>query len=111
MRRSRRGACRATSATDRDALTWRGRSVELVEGQLRKNDWASWRVFLYDPASRRACPLHIRTHGGSVAFGNPTITAVTSPTGADAIVVTLFLFSEGAAAGEAGQLVYYRQLP
>jgi hypothetical protein len=84
--------------------------VTLIEGQLRVGDWGSWRVFQYDPLTKRAQLLDIRTHGGSTAFANPTVTALRSPQGVSALVVTLFVFSEGAAAGEAGPLIYYRDL-
>lgn len=84
--------------------------IFLIEGQLRPRDWGSWRVFRYDPATKRAWPLGIRTHGGSTAFANPTVTALRSPQGVSALVVTLFVFSEGAADGEAGPLIYYREL-
>jgi hypothetical protein len=35
---------------------------------------------------------------------------VTAPSGKPAIVVTQFVFSEGAAPGEAGSLVYFKEL-
>ncbi len=53
--------------------------------------------------------LNIRTHGVSSSFGNPTATVITDPSGFRAVVMTLFLFSEGAAPGEAGELIYYRR--
>ncbi|GAA0906692.1 hypothetical protein Vau01_071010 [Virgisporangium aurantiacum] len=84
--------------------------IILIEGQLRPGDWGSWRVFKYDSVTKRASPLAIRTHGGSTAFANPTVTALRSPRGGSALVVTLFVFSEGAAAGEAGPLIYFRDL-
>jgi len=96
---------------DRDHLRLQGGDVTLLEGQLRKGDWSSWRVFLYDWSTGKAHPLRVRTHGGSTAFGNPTITALRSPSGFPAMLVTLFVFSEGAAAGEAGELVYFREMP
>jgi len=55
--------------------------------------------------------LPIRTHGGSAAFANPSITAVTSPSGRPAVVLTMFVPGEGAAPGEAGELIYYREIP
>lgn len=85
--------------------------VTLVEGQLRPGDWGSWRVFRYDRAAGRAWPLAVRTHGGSTAFANPTVTVLRAPTGRKALLTTLFVFSEGAAPGEAGPLLYYRELP
>jgi hypothetical protein len=101
---------------DRDEMVFRGYGFRLVEAQTRRDDWSSWRVFLYDEtAAGRGDTLHamtklnIRTHGVSSSFGNPTATVVTDPGGSRALVVTLFVFSEGAAPGEAGELIYYRR--
>jgi hypothetical protein len=55
-------------------------------------------------------PLAMHTAGGSRAFGNPTATVVTGPAGEDVLVVTQFVFSETAAPGEAGSLIYYKAL-
>ena len=44
--------------------------------------------------------------GGSTAFANPTATMLRDPVGRDALLVTLFLPTEGAAPGEAGSLLY-----
>jgi hypothetical protein len=93
---------------DRDHLTFEGYQFTLIEVQSVKSDWSSWRVYLYDHLARRMFPLQIRTHGGSVAFGNPTVTQVLTPNGRSALAVTLFLFGEGAAPNEAGPLIYYR---
>jgi hypothetical protein len=95
----------------RDTAVVAGERVTLIEGQSRPGDWGSWRVFRYDRATGRAWPLAVRTHGGSTAFANPTVTALRAPTGEPAVLVTLFVFSEGAAPGEAGPLLYYRVLP
>jgi hypothetical protein len=83
--------------------------LTLIEGQLRKHDWSSWRVFLWDNVRLRQ--LSIKTHGGSTAFANPTATPVTLPDGKKGLVVTLFIPSEGAAKGESGCLIYYFAAP
>jgi hypothetical protein len=96
---------------DRDGmLMFRGHAFGLLEGRFAKDDWASWRVFLYDYETGTAEQLDIRTDMGSMSFGNPTIEHVRIG-GRDALVVTLFLFGEGAASGEGGSLVYYRTYP
>jgi hypothetical protein len=59
----------------------------------------AWRTFLYDPSMGTAEQLNFRTHAGSVAFG------------AAAILVTLYLFTEGAAGSEDGELIYFRLIP
>ena len=94
---------------DRDAAIFDGVLYTLYEVQYAKGDFGSWRVYLRDGRTDTAGYLPIVTHGGSTAFANPTITAITSPAGRPAIVATMFLPSEGAAPGEAGPLIYYRE--
>jgi hypothetical protein len=95
---------------DRDSFTYRGYPFMLIEGETVPGDWASWRLYLYDPATRKAEQLDIRTHGGSRSFSNPGVEIVTID-GRQSLLLTMFLFSEGAAPGEAGGLLYYRELP
>lgn len=95
---------------DRSPVELDGRRVLLVEGQRWRGDFASWRTYAYDPVSGRADRLAISTHGGSRAFANPSATLVTNPQGRPALLVSLFIPGEGAAPGEAGQLVYWRKL-
>ena len=61
-------------------------------------------------ATARAYPVPIRTHAGSVAFANPAITMLATPSGDPALLVTAYLFHSGAAPGEAGPLLYFRPL-
>ncbi len=96
---------------DRDSLVFAGLSYNVHEVQFTKGDFGSWRAYLYDWSTRRAAPLAIRTHGGSTAFANPTATVLTAPSGRLAVLTTLFIPLQGAAKGEAGELVYYRELP
>lgn len=63
---------------------------------------------MYDYQTLNADRTTIRTDGGSTAFANPTLTVLRAPNGQRALVVTLFIPSEGAAPGESGSLVYYR---
>lgn len=91
---------------DRDALPFAEFDFVVHEAQLEAGDWSAWRTYLRDPNAGRIDPLPMRTHGGSGSFGNPSVSAVTAPNGAPALVVTQFLFHEGAAPGEAGELLY-----
>lgn len=93
---------------DRDALNYKGYAYGLMEGQYTKNDFGSWRSFIYDYQTGNAEPLNMHTDAGSTAFANPSFTALTAPNGQRAIAVSMFLPSEGAKPGEAGQLIYYR---
>lgn len=92
---------------DRDSLELGGRRQVLLEA--RRTADGPWSTLLYDPAVRRVTPLQIRTAGGSTAFANPTVTWLRAPSGAPAVLVTLFLPASGAAPGEAGELVYYAE--
>ena len=94
---------------DRDALTFRGYQFGVIEGQYTKGDFGSWRTFVYDYATGNADTTAIHTNGGSTAFANPGISALKAPDGKTAVLVSLFLPSEGAAPGEAGQLLYYHE--
>jgi hypothetical protein len=95
------------SLGDRDQIIFDGVRLELQEAQYVPGDYSSWRVFLIDPRYPVPRPLQIATGGDSLAFGNPTATALTAPSGRPAIFVTMYVFSEGAARSEAGPLIYY----
>ena len=90
---------------DRDTVTLGGQRLTLVEGQGTPGDFGTWRIYLWD--GRTARHMDIRTDAGSIAFANPTVSRVRAPSGAPAIVVTLFIPQEGARGGESGVLVYY----
>jgi hypothetical protein len=93
---------------DRDHLRYLGGDYDLVEAQGRQGDFGSWRVYLVDRSTMTARRVEVVTHRGSTAFANPTATSLRDPAGRDAVMVTLYLHLEGAAAGEAGSLLYYR---
>jgi len=94
---------------DRDQIILDGVRLELQEAQYVPDDYASWRPFLIDPRGGAPRPLEIVTDGGSRSFGNPTATLLTAPSGRPAVLVTMYVFSEGAANGESGPLIYYRE--
>ena len=81
----------------------------LIEGQFVLDDHRTWRIFLQDGETGKAEQLNIQSHGGTVSFGNPTIELV-EISGRRAIVVTLFVPQEGARSGEAGELIYYKDI-
>lgn len=88
----------------------KSRGLLLVEGQGRRDDFGSWRTYVYDPGSGRAVRLAVRTPGGSRAFANPSATLLTDPEGRPALLVSLFVPREGSAPGESGQLIYWREV-
>jgi hypothetical protein len=96
---------------DRDDATFRGAPVALFEGQGARANFSTWRLFSYDRATG-ATPtqLVVRTEHGSTAFGNPTLTVLTSPAGRPAVFATAYVFGEGAGAGEAGEMLLLREL-
>jgi Bacterial Ig domain len=96
---------------DRDALLYQGRPYSLVEAQNTKNNFGTWRPYLFDRTPNSLTRLQIKTHAGSTSFGNPTYTELTLPGGDRGFVSTQFIFSEGALGGEAGPLFYYRSFP
>jgi hypothetical protein len=96
------------SIGDRDTVVYKEYPFLVIEGQFVQGDFSTWRPFLYDYQSGETEQLNIVTHGGSTAFTNPTITNLRSPDGENALVVTLFVPSEGAAPGESGALIYYK---
>jgi hypothetical protein len=82
----------------------------LLEGERVPGDWSSWRTFLSDGETGIADEVAYKTHAGSGAFGNPSISVVRID-GHDAILVTLYLFTEGSRGGEDEELIFYRTLP
>lgn len=94
---------------DRDAIRFRGFDFLLLEGQLRRDDWSAWRIFLVDDAVGAAAPLEIRTHAGSLSMSNPTIELV-ELRGQAALVMGVFIQESAAGSGEDAQLIYYRTL-
>jgi hypothetical protein len=96
------------NVADRDAVMFNDFQFGLVEGQFVPGNFYTKRAFLYDYQTGNADPLNIITNNRSTSFGNPTITNLTID-GGPAILVTLFILSEGAGSGEAGTLLYYKK--
>jgi hypothetical protein len=94
---------------DRDVVWFDNGRYTAHEVQYRKGDFGTWRVYLHTWQTGTIGYLPITTHGASTAFANPSVTAIRSPSGRPALAVSLFLPSEGAAPGEAGPLIFYRE--
>lgn len=95
---------------DRDAALYapaRGRRAvyEAMTGP-RAAGFGAWRCFAEEAGAFRE--LRVRTHGGSTACANPTVTNARLPDGRAGLIVTYFIPVEGAAPGEAGTLVFWR---
>jgi hypothetical protein len=95
---------------DRDALSdFNSFAFTIIEGQFKKQDFGTWRTFIFDPQTNNADQVPVVTDGGSQAFANPTMT-LTTWKGQSILIVTLFVPSEQSAPGEAGELIYYHKL-
>lgn len=92
----------------RDAVYWEGYPFRIVEAQDDTNlsGFANWRLVLFDETTGTAFPAPVATAHGSTAFANPKLTLLDDPAGNRVLLVTTFIFSEGAASGEAGELLY-----
>lgn len=94
---------------DRDFITFNKKSYIILEAQKIKNDFSSWRIFLYDIEQSISIPIDIKTHFGSKAFANPTVT-IAQFKGKKTLIVSFFIPHEGAEENENGSLIYYKYL-
>lgn len=105
----------------RDTITLRAGRYSVQEGNIGRPaaSWDKWRIFLYrftEPAlipsgEGMVTPIAPETPAGSTSFGNPSIRVVDDPAGSGRVlVISYFLFAEGAKGGEAGSLLYYFRL-
>jgi hypothetical protein len=90
---------------DRDELSFGGARLLVVESQRVERDFGTWSVHVLDRAGEGAQRIAFRLPGGSRSVGNPSATIVPLPDGTPALVLTAFVFSEGAAPGEAGPML------
>ncbi len=95
---------------DRDTFVFGSVKHTILEAQLRKNDWSSWRILLLR-GGEDWTELKIKSHGGSTSFANPSVTMLTLPSGKPGIFASYFLPSQGAAKGESGEVVFFKALP
>jgi hypothetical protein len=87
-----------------------GEKIDLLEVQGEKNDWTSWRVYWRKGAGAWN-PADLKTPLGATSYANPTATRTTLPDGSPALLLTMFLPSEGNDPAEAGTLLWWRELP
>ncbi len=91
---------------DRDAIWHGGQLYDVVEGNTVASPYSAvnWRLYAYGFTEGAAVQLPVHTAGGSVAFENPTVTALVGPDGTAKLVISLFIPAQGT--GEAGELLY-----
>lgn len=101
----------AFAVGDFDTLTYQGQTLTFVEAQTYTGVYGAFHVYYWD--GTLAVEQSITTHGGSTEFGNPSLSILESPTnpGAQVLAVGLYLPYTGAAAGENGPALYWKQLP
>jgi len=103
-----------------------GTYMSLQEGNVgpaNPTDWSAWRMWLYfwspqdksisyPTGSGSWTALKPITRGGSYSFGNPFFKVLPHPTaaGRQIVVTTYFIFSQGAANGEGGSLLFYHSM-
>ena len=104
------GADPAGNIGDRDSVFYgrAGADRGIYEGMTgpRSAGFGVWRCFADEGGV--ITQLRVRTHGGSIACANPTVTDATLPDGRAGLIVTYFIPVEGAARNEAGTLVFWR---
>lgn len=79
----------------------------VYEAQITKDAWESWRSFLYDVKNGKIVQLDPYTHNRSIAFANPSVSNISLPDGTNGLFVSYYIFSEGAAPGEGGPLIFF----
>lgn len=94
---------------DRDYFTANRQNYEVLEAQLKKDDWAGWRILLRE-GSKAFNELKIVTEKNSKSFANPTVTNLTLPNGKPGLGISYFMPSQGNHKDESGQLIFYREL-
>jgi hypothetical protein len=93
---------------DRADLLFEGHPFAVVEAQSVKADFSTWRWYLYDRERNEARLLALHAPAGSYALGNPTVRTLTGPDGRPLVFFSGYVFSQGAAQGEAGQFIALR---
>lgn len=98
---------------DAEVVDLGGGPLTLIEGQRTRGDFGSWASYVVDrsgdPVAKR---IDVKTLGGSRSFGSPALTILPAPDGPGRVaLVSLFIFGEGSAPGEAGPLVFTKPLP
>jgi hypothetical protein len=95
---------------DRDATFFgpAGADRGIYEAMIgpRSAGFGVWRCFAQEGAV--ITQLRVRTHDGSTACANPTVTGTRMPDGRAGLIVTYFIPVEGAGRNEAGTLVFWR---
>ena len=61
---------------DRTFIQYQGRNYTLIEGMTIKNNWNSWRLFLFDEAAQTLQSVDFSTPKNSPSHGNPNLNII-----------------------------------
>jgi hypothetical protein len=90
----------------RDKINYKTYNYALIEGQYTKNNFGTFRPFIYDYQTGNAEQITMTTPNNTSNFANPKLTRL-QINGQWAIVVSMFIPSEQAGLNEKGDLIYY----
>lgn len=93
----------------RTKIRMAGKDWYIQEGQLKKNDWSSWRLWLVDAKSQIPIEIQMRTPKESKSFANPH--AIRFGSNREQLLMTVFMPSEGSNSLEKGSLISIRRIP
>lgn len=99
---------------DREIFEVGSQVYEVVEAQVNPasaNDYGSWRLFLIDRRTSAIQRLSPQLVGGAQSLGNPTVSFVTLPNGAPALVFTCFVFGANSGTTPPGEHIFVYPLP
>jgi peptidoglycan hydrolase-like protein with peptidoglycan-binding domain len=95
---------------DRDLFQVGDTRYEILEANPNEpsstNGWDKWRLFLINKNTNEIRQLTPAIPGGAYSIGNPSVSFVTLPNGGNALILTAFIFSQGAASSAAGEHLY-----
>jgi hypothetical protein len=99
---------------DREIFEVGSQVYEVVEAQVNQasaNDYGSWRLFLINRTTSAIQQLSPQLRGGAQSLGNPTVSFVTLPNGAPALVFTCFIFGTNNGTTPPGGHIFVYPLP
>ena len=103
----------AGSHGDQRGFSFGGREWRVYEASAARSGFGDWRIALSRTADDPPLVLRFHTAAGTfrASFGNPIVSLLPAPDGRGRVLVmTLFVFSQGPAAREAGELLFYRRV-
>jgi hypothetical protein len=96
----------------RKYFQYEGSNIIIQETMLKGDDWGTWCSWYYNCADGGFVSLPVKTHGGSKSITNPHYQFVSNPNNHSEQVLFGSYFVQGKdhAAGEAGELIFFKSL-